>query len=393
MAATQEILLQQCSDLVSSEGANFLVSPAITPECTYQLGADARESPHNHVPYQRKDNTGKILPNILEYIGNTPLVRLNSVPQLHGVKCEVLAKCEFLNPGGSIKDRIAHRMVLEAEKAGKVEAGCTLVESTAGNTGIGMALVAAAKGYDCIATIPDKFSGEKSKVMNALGAKILITPTGVPIGSPGCGWAVAQALPQKIQKCFYLNQFGSAGNALAHYDGTAEEILDQCDGKLDMMVIGAGSGGMMTGISRKLKEKLPDIEIVAADPCGSCLAPPEMNQSHITCFSVEGIGRPDFVPTVCDRKLVDRWIKTSDRDSFRMAREMMKKEGLLCGESSGALMCAAMQAAKRLKEGQRCVVILPDGITNYMSTLLDDGWMVKKGFHEMEDDEADEGNR
>lgn len=358
------------------------VRPDLPMKCTWHLGIDTKTSPHHHVSYN--PSSEKIMPNILHNIGKTPLVILNKIPTDHGVKCEMLAKCEFFNAGGSVKDRIGYRMVIEAEREGLIKPGFTLIEPTSGNTGIGIALAAAIKGYRCIIVMPEKMSSEKVNVLRALGAEIVRTPTAASFDSPESHIGVAQRLNHEIKDSHILDQYRNAGNPLAHYDGTAEELLYQCDGKIDMIVCSAGTGGTITGIARKLKEKLPDIKVVGVDPYGSILAEPaDINESDVTFYEVEGIGY-DFIPTVLERKHVDKWIKTNDKDSLLMSRELIRKEGLLCGGSSGSAAWAAVQAAKELKEGQRCVVILPDSVRNYMTKFLEDDWMAEREFIKMD---------
>lgn len=319
----------------------------------------------------------RILDNVLENIGGTPMVRLNRIPQSMGLQCEVVAKCEFFNAGGSVKDRIGKKMVLDAQERGDITPGTTtLIEPTSGNTGIGLCLAGAVLGYDVIICLPEKMSMEKVNTMKALGAKIYRTPTEASFDSPDSHISVANRLRDEIPGAWIPDQYTNESNPLAHYEGTAEEILEQCGGKVDMVVIGAGTGGTISGIAKKLKERLPDVIIVGVDPEGSLLA----DDSHpISSYQVEGIGY-DFVPNVLDRKLVDRWIKSRDRESFQMARRLIREEGLLCGGSSGTAVWAAMEAAKELGPGQRCVVILPDGTRNYMSKFLADEWMVEYDF-------------
>uniref|UniRef100_A0A8B9JME3 Cystathionine beta-synthase n=1 Tax=Astyanax mexicanus TaxID=7994 RepID=A0A8B9JME3_ASTMX len=310
-------------------------------------------------------------------------VRINKITKTFGLKCEMLAKCEYFNAGGSVKDRISLRMVEDAERAGILKPGDTIIEPTSGNTGIGLALAAAVKGYRCIIVMPEKMSLEKVDVLRALGAEIVRTPTSARFDSPESHVGVAWRLKNEIPNSHILDQYRNPSNPLAHYDTTAEEILEQCD--VDMLVAGAGTGGTITGIARKLKEKCPNIKIIAVDPEGSILAEPEeLNQTDKTQYEVEGIGY-DFIPTVLDRTVVDSWYKINDEESFAMARMLIRDEGLLCGGSSGTAMAAAVKAAKELKEGQRCVVILPDSIRNYMSKFLSDKWMFQKGFLTEED--------
>ncbi|KAK7168753.1 hypothetical protein R3I93_004910 [Phoxinus phoxinus] len=358
------------------------IRPDLPSRCTWKLGDPNTESPHNH--FQRTE-TPSILPNILSKIGDTPLVRMNKIPNAFGLKCELLAKCEFFNAGGSVKDRISLRMVEDAEQDGVLKPGDTIIEPTSGNTGIGLALAAAVKGYRCIIVMPEKMSMEKVDVLRALGAEIVRTPTSARFDSPESHVGVAWRLKNEIPNAHILDQYRNPSNPLAHYDTTAEEILKQCDGKIDMLVAGAGTGGTITGIARKLKEKCPDIKIVGVDPEGSILAEPEeLNKTDKTQYEVEGIGY-DFIPTVLDRSVVDSWYKSNDDESFAMSRMLIREEGLLCGGSSGTAMAAAVHVAKELKEGQRCVVILPDSIRNYMSKFLSDKWMCEKGFLSEED--------
>ncbi|XP_064182640.1 cystathionine beta-synthase-like [Anguilla rostrata] len=360
-----------------SNGDRKWIRPDLPSRCTWRLGMSPEASPHSHP--ERTKPSG-ILPNILRKIGDTPLVRMNKIPKTFGLKCELLAKCEYFNAGGSVKDRISLRMVEDAERAGILKPGDTIIEPTSGNTGIGLALAAAVKGYRCIIVMPEKMSMEKVDVLRALGAEIVRTPTSARFDSPESHVGVAWRLKNEIPNSHILDQYRNPSNPLAHYDTTAEEILEQCDGKVDMLVAGAGTGGTITGIARKLKERCPNIKIVGVDPEGSILAEPEeLNKTDKTQYEVEGIGY-DFIPTVLDRSVVDSWFKSNDEDSFAMSRMLIREEGLLCGGSSGTAMSAAVQVAKELKEGQRCVVILPDSIRNYMSKFLSDKWMCQKGF-------------
>uniref|UniRef100_A0A8D0FDY3 CBS domain-containing protein n=1 Tax=Strix occidentalis caurina TaxID=311401 RepID=A0A8D0FDY3_STROC len=294
----------------------------------------------------------KILPNILKKIGCTPMVRVNKIGKSYGLKCELLAKCEYFNAGGSVKDRISLRMVEDAERAGIIKPGDTLIEPTSGNTGIGLALVAAVKGYRCIIVLPEKMSMEKVDILKALGVEIVRTPC-TRFDAPESNIRVAWKLKNEIPNSHILDQYRNPSNPLAHYDTTAEEILEQCEGKVHMVVIGSGTGGTVTGVARKLKEKCPECKIIGVDPDGSIVAlPSEMNRTNTTIIEVEGIGH-DFIPTVLDRSVVDQWYKCNDRDSFLMSRRLIREEGLLCGGSSGSAMSVAVRAAKDLKEGQR----------------------------------------
>lgn len=319
----------------------------------------------------------KISDSILDHIGCTPMVRINKLGQ--DLECDLVAKLEFLNSGGSVKDRIGKRMVLDAEKSGRIKPGDTLIEPTSGNTGVGLAMTAVVKGYNMVITLPEKMSTEKMNMLKALGADIIRTPTEAAWDSPESHIGVAKSLQKQIPNSHILDQYENPSNPGAHYDGTADEILYQCDGKVDMIVIGVGTGGTITGIARKLKEKIPGVIVVGVDPQGSILAIPESLNTGTDTYLVEGIGY-DFIPNVLDRSLVDEWIKTEDAESLAMARRLIREEGLMCGGSSGAVMHGALIAAKKLKAGQRCVVVLSDSTRNYMSKFLDDNWMIKQGF-------------
>ncbi|XP_019379420.1 PREDICTED: cystathionine beta-synthase-like [Gavialis gangeticus] len=350
--------------------------PNLPSKCTWTAETPSSKSPHSCMPLPEET---KILPNILKKVGRTPMVQINKIGKSYGLKCELLAKCEYFNAGGSVKDRISLRMIEDAEGAGIIKPGDTLIEPTSGNTGIGLALVAAVKGYRCIIVLPEKMSVEKVDILKALGAEIVRTP-GTRFDAPESNVRVAWKLKKEIPNSHILDQYRNASNPLAHYDTTAEEILEQCEGKVHMVVAGSGTGGTVTGIARKLKEKCPECKVIGVDPEGSIVAlPSELNTTEDSDMEVEGIGH-DFIPTVLDRSVVDQWYKCNDRDSFLMARRLIREEGLLCGGSSGSAMSVAVKAAKDLKEGQRCVVILPDSVRNYMSKFLNDKWMIKNGF-------------
>ena len=311
--------------------------------------------------------------NILETIGNTPLVKLDRLGS--GLKCNLYGKVEFFNPGGSIKDRIAYNMVTKAEEEGRIKKGDTLIEPTSGNTGIGLALAGAVLGYRVIITMPEKMSKEKQVVLEALGAEIIRTRTEAAWDEEDSHISIANKLQKQLPNAHILDQYTNPANPMAHYNFTAEEILKDLDNKVDMVVVGAGTGGTVTGIAKKIKEKCPNAVIVAADPVGSILAGPDT----VGSYKVEGIGY-DFIPDVLEGGEVDTWVKTKDRESFQLARRLIAEEGILSGGSSGSALFAALQEAKKLKEGQNCVVILPDGVRNYMTKFVDDKWMADNGF-------------
>ena len=312
--------------------------------------------------------------SILGTIGDTPVVKLNKIGQNLG--CELFSKCEFFNPGGSVKDRIGWRMVEDAEQSGRIKPGDTLIEPTSGNTGQGMALAAAVKGYRCIITMPEKMSREKQIALEALGAEIVRTPTEAAFDDPESHIGVAKRLQTEIPNSHILDQYANPSNPDAHYDGTAQEILDDFGAHLHMVVIGVGTGGTITGVAKRLKEEIPGIKVIGVDPVGSILG----GGTTVEPYLVEGIGY-DFFPDVLDNSLVDEYVKTEDEESFLMARRLIKEEGLLCGGSSGSAMIAALKTAAQLNSGQKCLVLLPDGIRNYMTKFPNDDWMKEKGFN------------
>lgn len=311
--------------------------------------------------------------NILEAIGRTPLVRINRIT--NEFPCNVYAKCEFLNPGGSVKDRIGYNMVLEAQKSGRIKPGDTLIEPTSGNTGIGIALAGAVFGYKVIITLPEKMSREKQVILAALGAEIIRTPTEAAWDAPESHIGVAKKLQRELPRAHILDQYSNPANPNAHYQTTGLEILEDLNGEVDMVVVSAGTGGTITGVARRLKERNPKCIVVGVDPVGSILAGP----GPIGSYLVEGIGY-DFIPDVLDRKLVDVWVKTEDKESLLMARRLIREEGMLVGGSSGATMMGVMKEARKLKAGQNCVVILSDGVRNYMTKFIEDSWMKSHGL-------------
>ena len=313
--------------------------------------------------------------SILSAVGGTPVVRLGRLAR--HLPQELLAKCEFMNPGGSVKDRIGVRMLLDAEQSGRIKPGDTLIEPTSGNTGIGLAMAAAVRGYRMIITMPEKMSREKQVVLEALGAEIIRTPTEAAWDAPESHIGVARRLKSVIPNSHILDQYGNPSNPLAHEEGTGVEICEQTGGKLDAVVMTAGTGGTITGVARAVKKRIPGCQIIGVDPEGSILAGP----GPIKSYKVEGIGY-DFIPDVLKVELVDRWVKSNDKDSFRVARQLIRQEGLLVGGSSGAAVWAAMQVAKDFGKGARILCILTDSIRNYLSKFVDDRWMRENGFLE-----------
>jgi cystathionine beta-synthase len=318
-----------------------------------------------------------VIDSILDATGGTPLVRLHRVTR--GVRPTVLAKLEMLNPGGSVKDRIGLRMIEAAERAGLLKPGGTIVEPTSGNTGHGLAIAAAIRGYKCIFVMPDKMSAEKVALLRAYGAEVVITPTAVPPESPESYYRVADRLTEEIPGAFQPNQYFNDENPKAHYETTGPEIWEQTDGRIDVLVAGVGTGGTITGTGRFLKEQKPSLLVVGADPEGSLFSAPPGDDARP--YLTEGIGE-DFWPETFDPAVVDRYVRVSDRDAFRTARAITRQEGILVGGSGGTAMFAALTVARELGEDSLVVVILPDTGRNYLSKLYSDSWMLQYGFLE-----------
>lgn len=313
----------------------------------------------------------KIYNNALEMIGNTPMLR---VTNMDTGCCELFLKLETMNPGLSIKDRIAVSMIDAAEKEGKIKPGDTLVEGTAGNTGLGLAIVAAQKGYKMVIVLPDKMSREKLYNLRALGAEVIETRSDVQKGHP----EYYQDLAERIAKergGFYMNQFENPANVQAHYDTTGPEIWQQMDAKLDAFICGVGSGGTLSGIGRYLKEQKADLEVIVADPQGSIIEPLVNRNEEVTAGSwlIEGVGE-DFVPVICDLDLVSKAYAISDKESLDTARELLLKEGVLAGSSTGTLLAAALQYCREQTEPKRVVTLVCDSGSRYLSKFFNDEW-------------------
>tara|TARA_R110002110_G_scaffold400317_2_gene616645 strand:- start:1264 stop:2640 length:1377 start_codon:yes stop_codon:yes gene_type:complete len=317
--------------------------------------------------------------NILECIGETPLVKLNKITEPNSAT--VLVKCEFLNPSGSIKDRIAHYIIKQAEERGELKPGGVIVENTSGNTGLALAMVAAYKGYRCIFTMPDKMSLEKINMIKSFGAEVVVTPTDVPGDSPEHYVNTAKRIAKELPNAYYVDQYHSPDNIDAHYHNTAKEIWQQTGGQFDAFVAGTGTGGTISGVGRFIKEKTSDIQIVGVDPLGSIhydyfytkkLVEPKM-------YKVEGIGE-DIICRALDFSVIDKMIQTNDQEAFLTARRLVREEGLFCGGSSGAIVHAALQVAKELGPKHTVVTVLTDSGSRYISKFLNDAWLKDHGF-------------
>jgi cystathionine beta-synthase len=316
-------------------------------------------------------------PSVLELVGGTPIVTLERISR--EVPGTILAKLEYLNPGGSVKDRIGLAMIEAAEREGRLAPGGTIVEPTSGNTGAGLAIAAAIKGYRCIFVMPDKMSQEKIAMLRAYGAEVVITPTAVEPDSPESYYSVSSRLAEEIPGGFKPDQYANMANPQAHYEQTAPEILEQTGGKLDALVISVGTGGTISGVGRYFKERAPNVLIVGADPEGSIYT--AHGERDVHPYFVEGIGK-DSWPKTMDPTVVDEWVRVSDRDSFQTARRLAREEGLLAGGSSGTTVHAALEIARKLGPDAKILAMLPDSGRSYLSKFLDDNWMLEHGFLE-----------
>lgn len=325
----------------------------------------------------------RVYDNILQTIGWTPLVRLNRVTR--GLPCPVYAKVEFFNPGGSVKDRIGFRIIEAAERQGLLKPGGTVVEATSGNTGVGLALACALKGYKAVFVMPDKMSQEKVQLLRAFGARVVITPTAVAPEDPRSYYNVARRIVEETPNAILANQYHNPANPESHYLTTGPEIWEQTSGRVTDVVIGMGTGGTITGVGRFLKEKNPNIRIVGVDVEGSILKELWENQGKLPPgvearpYKVEGIGE-DFLPSTLDLSVVDEVIRVGDRESFLWTRRLVREEGILAGGSSGAALAATVRYGRNLGPDRLVVVIFPDSGSRYLSKVFDDNWMRENGF-------------
>ena len=323
--------------------------------------------------------------NILQTIGRTPLVQLNRVVAGVGAGT-ILAKVEFLNPGGSVKDRIALSIIEDAEQRGALKPGGTIVEATSGNTGAGLALAAAVKGYKCVFVMPDKMSEEKVRYLRAFGARVIITPTAVTPDDPRSYYSVAKRIVAETPNSILANQYHNPANPAAHYRTTGPEIWEQTAGQIDVWIAGMGTGGTITGAARCLKEHNPNIKVVGVDILGSLLYDTWRlghmpSEPFMKTYKIEGIGE-DFVPSTLDLGLIDEVVQVDDRESFLMARRLVREEGIFCGGSSGSAVAGLLKSriVHALRADQTAVVLLPDSGDRYLSKLYDDNWMRENGF-------------
>ncbi len=332
----------------------------------------------------RASDSLRVYDDILGAIGKTPLVRLSRIGR--GLPCPLYAKVEFFNPGGSVKDRIAVNMIEEAERSGRLKPGGTVVESTSGNTGMGLALVCAKKGYKAIFVMPDKMSQEKIQLLRAFGAKVVITPTAVQPDDPRSYYNVAKRIVAETPNAILANQYHNPENPRSHYQTTGPEIWEQTGGKVTDVVISMGTGGTISGTGRYLKEQDPRIRIIGVDPVGSILLE-TWQQGEVPgevmpkTYKVEGIGE-DFLPSTLDLTVIDDVIRIGDKESFLWTRKLVKEEAIFCGGSSGSALAAAVRYAQTLTPDHLVVVILPDAGSRYLSKIFDDKWMRENGFLE-----------
>lgn len=319
--------------------------------------------------------------NVLESIGNTPLIRINKITK--DLPCTVLAKVEYFNPGNSIKDRMALKMLEVAEQEGKIKPGGTIIEGTSGNTGMGLALAACVKGYKCIFTTTDKQSKEKADILKAVGAEVIVCPTNVEPEDPRSYYSVSKRLATEVPNSWYVNQYDNLANRLAHYEQTGPEIWEQTEGKITHLVVATGTGGTIVGTGKYLKEKNPDIKIWAIDSYGSLLKKyfetGEIDQKEVYPYISEGFGE-DFVPENYDMQYIDEFTKVTDKDGAVMARRIAKEEGLFCGYSAGSCLQGVFQLKAQLKKDDVVVCIFHDHGSRYVGKIYNDEWMLERGF-------------
>lgn len=325
-------------------------------------------------------STQKIHENILQTIGQTPIIRLNRIGK--ELEHEMLIKVEAMNPGASVKDRLALQIIEDAKAEGKLKKGGVIIETTSGNTGMGLAMIAAVEGYKCIFTMPDKVSEEKINALKAFGAEVRICPTSVEPEDPRSYYSVAKKLAEEIPGAFYSNQYFNPSNPKAHYRYTGPEIYDQLGDQLDVLVAGIGTGGTLCGSAKFLREKLPDLQTVGIDPVGSVYYEyfnTGVMPKIVTTYKVEGVGE-DFMPSTIDFDLIDDVVQVTDQEAFDMTRRLAQEEGVFVGGSCGMALCGAIKKAKNIEGKKTILTILPDSGSRYISKIFNDAWMKQEGF-------------
>jgi len=378
-----EIRHLQGLDTPVKDADEVSIIPAMAGGTARRTKAQTRPGRRRAAPAGRQE---QIFGSILESIGHTPLVRLHRVTQ--GVRADVVAKLEFLNPGGSVKDRIGPKMIAAAEQAGRLRQGGTIVEATSGNTGVGIAITAAVRGYKTVFVMPDKMSEEKIRLLRAFGARVVITPTAVPPNDPRSYYSVSRRIAEETPNSFYANQYANPANPQAHYATTGPEIWAQTGGKIDILVVAMGTGGTISGAGRYLKERNSRLQVLGVDPIGSVFyeyfKTGRVPEPHT--YKVEGIGE-DFLPETMDFSVVDDVIQITDRESFLMTRRLVREEGIFCGGSSGTAVAGALKYLRGRSDngtGLRVVVVFPDSGARYLSKIFSDDWMREHGFLDLD---------
>ena len=378
-----EVRQLQGLDTPVKDADEVSIIPAMAGGAARRTKTQTRPGRRRAAPAGRQE---QIFDSILDSIGGTPLVRLHRVTQ--GVRADVVAKLEFLNPGGSVKDRIGPKMIEGAEQTGRLHQGGTIVEATSGNTGVGIAITAAVRGYKTVFVMPDKMSEEKIRLLRAFGARVVITPTAVPPNDPRSYYSVSRRIAEETPNSFYANQYANPANPEAHYATTGPEIWAQTGGKIDILVAAMGTGGTISGAGRYLKERNPRLQVLGVDPIGSVFyeyfKTGRLPEPHT--YKVEGIGE-DFLPETMDFSIVDDVIQITDRESFLMTRRLVREEGIFCGGSSGTAVAGALKYLRGRSDngaGLRVVVVFPDSGARYLSKIFSDDWMREHGFLDLD---------
>ncbi|CAH0553342.1 unnamed protein product [Brassicogethes aeneus] len=350
-------------------------------KCTWAADADPETSPHIKIDWKNED---KVHNCVTRLVGNTPIIKLNKIPESAGIQCEMYVKCEYMNPGGSEKDRFAVRAIQEAERTKTLKPGDTIIAPSLGNTAVSMALVAAIKGYPIKIVTPDDIIEYREITLNLLGADIIKVSKNTNPNSKTGLFGVCETLSCEIPHAVILNPYTSPDNPLCHYDGTAEEILDAFEGSVDMLVVNCRSGGIITGIGRKIREKCPNCIMVGINSVTSSEAEQAPTNDDKTSldysYSDSGSANPEFLPMMLDQSVIDKWIKSDKNEGFKMARRLIADEGIFCGVYSGMAVCVALNEAKTLSASNKCVIILPDNIRDYLQMFVNDSWLQVKNI-------------